>query len=89
MKTSDALHLASIACKAALGNKEMQHTLRYWTKAGRLYAEAMGRLADTSLKLSRALLRRSDRRCTWCGAKPGFRSTVSARGIRCDPCSDK
>lgn len=65
------------------------HTLIWWTPAGkaaRWFATWLGLLL---LRGGRRLLRWSLGRCSWCGANPGFQSTVSRKGLRCDTLTRK
>jgi hypothetical protein len=46
-------------------------------------SDPIGSIASWMLRKSRKILRWSHTHCSWCGAKPGFSSSVSRKGLRC------
>ncbi len=42
-----------------------------------------GKLVARLFRLARWAARKGGDSCTWCGARPGFSSTVSRKGLRC------
>lgn len=60
-----------------------KHRIKWDTRAGRIAREAATRIALVLMRMSRALLKWSLGRCSWCGSDCGFDSTVSKKGLRC------
>jgi hypothetical protein len=65
------------------------HNLKGHTVPGKWYRWALSRTGLALLYVGRRVLRHSGGLCSWCGRDPGWNSTVSALGLRCDKCSDK
>ena len=59
------------------------HRLKWGTKAGDLARKAVTEIGYRLLKLGRRMLKWSAGRCSWCGAQPGFQSSMSRKGLRC------
>jgi hypothetical protein len=61
-----------------------RHSVKWNSGAGNLSRDLVTWVALRLLRASRMLLRWSLGRCSWCGGNPGFSSTVSHKGLRCD-----
>lgn len=62
------------------------HTLKHETQIGQTYQRLIGAIGVTLIRAGRRVLMRQGAHCTWCGGKPGFDSTISSRGTRCNSC---
>lgn len=60
------------------------HHLKYDTAIGRIYRNSLMTLGLILLKAGRRCLKESLGRCSWCGLDPGFSSSVSRKGLRCN-----
>lgn len=61
-----------------------RHYMKWETRPGRVARRTAMQIGLALLSAARRLLRWSGGRCSWCGANPGFQSTVSRKGLRCD-----
>ncbi len=61
-----------------------RHRIKWDTKLGATSRKFATWIALTFIRLGRGLLKWSVGRCSWCGENPGFASTVSKKGLRCD-----
>lgn len=72
-----------------IGHEDTIHNLKHDTRLGQAYQRAAGNVGAFLIRIGRRFLRNQSARCTWCGEKPGWRSTISAKGTRCNTCLDR
>ena len=61
----------------------LAHRIKWDTKAGEIARKAMSEGGYRLLNLGRRMMAWGKGRCSWCGANPGFSSSVSRKGLRC------
>lgn len=70
-----------------ISTEKMSLRLRLYRRRERVgYAirKRIANLAALIIRAMRRVLRMTGTRCTWCGADPGFQSSISRKGLRCN-----
>lgn len=61
-----------------------KHGMKWNTRTGKVTRDLVTWAALKIMQTSRAMLRWSAGRCSWCGGNPGFSSRMSRKGLRCE-----
>jgi len=67
--------------------KTINLRLRLYRFRERISYAIRKRIANVAAAIIRAMrrvLKMTGTRCTWCGADPGFQSSISRKGLRCN-----
>lgn len=72
---------------------EIKHKIKWDSWVGGQYRKIVTWVGFKALQNGRKLLARGMDRCSWCGERCGFSSTISNKGMRCSSlnsdCTDK
>lgn len=60
-----------------------RHYIKHETRFGRAAMHCSGAIGRFLLRAARRCFKWGCGHCTWCGSRPGFDSTVSRKGLRC------
>lgn len=60
-----------------------KHRIKWDTKLGKVSRDTATWIGLKLMGISRRLFKWSAGRCSWCGGNPGFSSTMSHKGLRC------
>jgi hypothetical protein len=77
----DEIVLRCRDCARKIKRLPLRFRAREWVEIrfNRVWSRVVSRL----FRLARWAARKGGYRCTWCGAMPGFNSSISRKGLRC------